>query len=253
MSDPNLLGIVYDHDGTLVDNLSINYERMSHCFKVIKGIDVLPEAISTPTKYIELFDSAGNYSGNYVLFWKALGFAEPEIEEVKKLWNHINVSNQPRAYDGISRVLKATSNFQRAIFSQNGSSNIENDLISADIYNYFIGYPIIGYQESSRPKPHHGIITDIVREWRVEGPGVVLVVGDQGVDILTARYAAPFLEEFFGITLKAVVAGYGYPNQGIKNWGHLADYRIKSPRGIIDIIRDEFPGVYEYNEDGILV
>lgn len=248
MLDTQFIGVLWDYDGTLVNSLERNYDRACACYRIVMGVDQLPEELKTSEQYIYSFHEVGNY----VKFWAQLGVTEEQLTQIKGMWDNIEGVSAPVAYDGLPEVLHAFQYFARAINSQNGKQTIEVDLRTVQLWNHFDGYPVMGYQEALHPKPWPGAIIESVNQWDIYAPGVVYAVGDQEVDLLAARYAAPFLA-LDGVELRAIATAYGYPNHGVHTWNNKPDYVVNSPLGILDIIIQEFSDTYALNEEGILV
>lgn len=175
-------GIVFDHDGTLINSL--------------------PQVIQATQEVLELFEferlSEQQIRHSMVLATTerlALNAGCPEDLELgakmAEVWFDIADSlalAETHAYDGIHGLVQKLHQlqFKQAVLSNNRGSLVRKILANRDLIEYF---PIVlGEEDVPEPKPDVRGLQSILRAWELE-PEEVLFVGDSASDIGAAERA----------------------------------------------------------------
>ena len=229
----NIIGVIWDYDGTLVDT---EMKNLNVTKAILKEILRIPDVKYSALDSIEDYEHANTKSSNWRnLYRNELGLNEEQIDEAGKLWTRFQLldNTEIRFFEGISPVVKELSKYSQGIVSQNSSENIRINLERAGLAKYF--HQIIGYEEvgltEQKPNPE-GLLKCISKLTNQKNTGSVVYIGDHITDIECAQNANKKVNRNLvtSILLKNNKKNF---NGG---WDYKPDYTADHPEDIPRII-----------------
>jgi HAD superfamily hydrolase (TIGR01549 family) len=233
----NILAIIWDYDGTLVDTRQKNLTVTRKIIEKITGARAEKiSALQSLEKYVEANMNSMNWRELYSTHY---GLTEEQTNDAGKLWTEYQLKDRTPTpfYAGIDEVLKSLKALPHGIVSQNAQSNIVNVLQSCNLLDYF-SY-IVGYEEVDfhKQKPEPDGILICLKKLTELSSGCVFYIGDHEVDTKCALNANEDLRKNGAdINVVSIGAFYG-SNQDESDWTIKPDYKAKTPLDIINIIK----------------
>jgi len=232
----NILAIIWDFDGTLVDT------RQKNLNVTRKIIDKVSEAgwnKFSVLETVENYNSAHNKATNWREFYKqSFELNDKQIDVAGRMWTQYQLDDDTLVppIDGVFDVITTLEKFPHGIVSQNSRENIIQYLKEKNLLSYFKS--IIGYEEVDleRQKPNPEGLLMCIEELTSFNAGYVFYVGDHETDVRCALNANKELTER-NTSLKIVAIGalYGY-NADTSKWILQPDYYVSKAEDIINII-----------------
>ncbi len=230
-AQPPLRAVVWDFDNTLVDsrekNLAVTRRIVTH----LRGTwDRIP-MLSSLESYEEALWRTRNWRD---LYRSELGMDDEMIDEAGQLWTGYQIAEKTTApiLPGIPEALDALRHLPHAIFSANSRRNIDEMLNGHRLRDRFAA--VVGYEEvhlrAQKPAPDGFLLC--VERLGIDGPGVLLYVGDHEVDAECAANANAELERR-GMPLRALSVGADYGRSEGSEWSLEPDYRAGSPDAVV--------------------
>lgn len=241
----NIVSIAFDFDGVFAPTEDLNRQKADIICGELMGWDETPPGLLTTQSYIEGINEHG-LEGFYV---KVIGLTRTQFAQLNSIWEERVIESDTPVYGGIRSMLWALQNFRFGFFSLQGTGQIEQILAHNGLMGLVDGSSIIGYDQHRTIKPDPTSLVQCIQALNTTEDGVVYVIGDQEVDIMTADGAK---SEFPNIRFITVGVEYGFENGGIDSWGNQPNYRAKHPMDIPKQVVKDFPGRYRLSEAGIL-
>lgn len=235
----NILSILWDYDGTLVDTTKKN---MAVTLEVLKNFipDVttnMPEALTSIDNYKKANYKYKNWTD---LYKNCYGLTENQVQEAGTLWSPYQLSNTttPELFPGLKDVIENLNHINHGICSQNCSQNIFNTLKKFDVAQYFnsiIGYEDIGFNEQ---KPNPVPFIKCIDKLKIPlKDGVLIYIGDHQEDTIFARNA----EKYYisnNNPIKIFTIAASYSGESTNSWNIKPDYVAYSTEDILSIINE---------------
>jgi len=231
----NIIAIVWDYDGTLVDtrqkNLSVNR-------RIISQITGIPADVFSSLRSLANYDVVQKEMTNWQdLYQKNYGMNHDQTVRAGQLWSEYQKEDDTDTpiYFGIKEVVESLRHLPQGIFSQNSKSQIENVLNKNKLSNSFNS--IIGYQElehgHQKPEPH-GLL-ESVKNLTSNECGIVLFIGDHVTDFKCAINAnSYYFKNHIRITVKTIGVNYT-PDADPSSWEVRPDFIADRPLDILEI------------------
>jgi len=232
----NILTVIWDYDGTLVDSRRKNLNVTRKIISKILGID---------SKKILVLSSLQDYhkahikAANWREFYKeSFGLTDEQTDDAGRMWTEFQIKdNTPiPLMDGVEDVIISLNKYPQGIVSQNSRSNIIRYLKEKNLLSYF--NDIVGYEEvkMERQKPiPDGLLLCIERLTDFKH-GYVFYIGDHETDTRCTFNANNILKQNnTGIKIISIGAFYGF-DVDTSDWSILPDYDIQSAGDILDIV-----------------
>ena len=233
----NVLAIIWDFDGTLVDTRQKNLNVTRRIIEQItqKKADTFP-VVSSLDNYISATSKATNWRE---LYTREFGLTNRQTDLAGKLWTEYQLQdNTPtKLFPGVHDVLLQLQNIPHGIVSQNSHSNILKLLNEYGLEYLFKA--IIGYEEVdiTRQKPESDGILACIDKLCNSSDGNVFYIGDHETDIVCADNANTVLKtRNSGIEIFSIASHYGV-NDDISNWNTKPDFTAEKVEDIIEFIR----------------
>lgn len=233
----NILAIIWDFDGTLVDtrqkNLNVTRriieqitQQRAHKFPVLTSLKNYISATTRATNWRELYTCK-------------FGLTNQQTDLAGKLWTEYQLQdNTPtKLFPGVHDVLLQLQNLQHGIVSQNSYSNIINLLSKYGLEDLFKA--VIGYEEVDiiRQKPEPDGLLTCINKLCNSSSGNVFYIGDHETDIVCADNANAVLKtRNSGIEIFSIAAYYGVIDN-ISDWNTKPDFTAKKVEDIIEFSR----------------
>lgn len=233
----NILAIIWDYDGTLVNTRQKNLNVTKKIIEKITGTHT--EKIAA-LQSLEKYEQANRNSMNWrELYRTHYGLTEEQTNNAGKLWTEYQLKDRTPTpfYGGIDEVLKSLKALPHGIVSQNAQTNIVNVLQSCNLLDFFIY--IVGYEEVDfeKQKPEPDGILMCLKKLTDLLSGFVFYIGDHEVDAKCALNANEVLKKN-GLDINVVSIGAFYSsNQDESDWMIKPDYQAKTTLDIINIIK----------------
>ena len=234
----NILAIIWDFDGTLVDtrqkNLNVTRKIVS---KILKGDPSEIPALSSLSNYHQAHIKATNWREFYK---ESFGLTGEQTDDAGKLWtSYQQEDNTPvLLINGIYDVIAVLANIPQGIVSQNSKSNIERILEEKEISSYF--KVIVGYEEvelkNQKPAPD-GLLM-CIEKLVGHNSGYIFYIGDHETDIKCVLNANNILSENkTEIKIISIGAIYGF-DVDPSDWSTAPDYQAHKVKDVVDIINE---------------
>ena len=236
MKKNDIVALIWDYDGTLVDTQSKNLivarkiiERFSG-----KSYDTFPVLRS-----LDAFNAANTRSENWRELYKVeFGFSYELTDEAGRYWAAFQANDDTPAdlFSGITQVIRSMSHLPQGVVSQNSAESISATLTDNSIVEHFSA--VIGYEEIDidRPKPKpDGLLKCL--NLLVDGEaGYAFYVGDHETDAQTVHNANKILaSQESNLELVSIGALYGNGCDTSK-WKAKPHYEAREVGDIISII-----------------
>ena len=234
----NVLAVIWDYDGTLVDTRLRNFNVTKKILKQIAGEEIL----SFP-----LLQSLNEYSlahlktSNWREFYKNnFGFGEQQIDEIGRMWTKYQLDDESPAQfiKGVEKVIIELERYPQGIVSQNSREQIIRSLNQNSIYSNIKN--IIGYEEVDikRQKPNPDGLLLCIEKLTKHNSGYVFYIGDHETDVICGANANKVLKENkTEIRILNIGAFYNF-NIDTSDWRNLPDYEALTAESILDIIKN---------------
>jgi N-acetyl-D-muramate 6-phosphate phosphatase len=234
----NILAVIWDFDGTLVDSWQKNLNVTRRIISIIlKGNQSKIPALSSIGNYHQAHIKASNWREFYK---ESFGLTEKQTDDAGRMWTEFQIKdNTPiPLLDGIEDVINSLNKYSQGIVSQNSRNNIIRYLKEKSLLSNFKS--IIGYEEvkMERQKPNpEGLMMCIERLTDFK-PGYVFYIGDHETDARCAFEAKNIFEKNnAGIKILSIGAFYGF-NEDPSGWSIDPDYQAHKVGDVVDIINE---------------
>lgn len=235
----NILSILWDYDGTLVDttkkNISVTMEVLKNFIPDIYANT--PEALTSMDNYKKANYKYRNWTD---LYKNCYGLTEKEVIEAGKLWSPYQLKNttDPELFPGLKAIIKNLSHINHGICSQNCSQNIFNTLKKFDVaqhFNAIIGYEDIGFDEQKpNPVPFIKCVDKLQLSLK---DGALIYIGDHQEDTIFAKNAENYyLTNENPIKIFTIAASYS--GESTSSWKVKPDYVANKTNDILSIINE---------------
>ena len=233
----NVLAIIWDFDGTLVDTRQKNLNVTRKILEQItqKKADTFP-ILSSLENYISATSKATNW---HELYTREFGLTKRQTDLAGKLWTEYQLQdNTPtRLFPGVHYVLLELQNIPHGIVSQNSHSNILKLLNEYGLEDLFKA--VIGYEEVdiTRQKPEPDGLLACIDKLCNSSDGNVFYVGDHETDIICADNANAILKrKNSGLKISSIAAHYSVVDD-ISDWNTKPDFTAEKVEDIIEFSR----------------
>ena len=230
----NVLAIIWDFDGTLVDTRQKNLNVTRRIIEqiIMKKADTFP-VLSSLENYISATSKATNWRE---LYTRKFGLTNRQTDLAGTLWTKYQLQdNTPtKLFPGIYDVLLQLQNIPHGIVSQNSHSNILKLLNEYGLEDLFKA--VIGYEEVDiiRQKPEPDGLLACINKLCNSSSGNVFYIGDHETDIVCANNANAVLKtKNSGIEISSIAAHYGVVDD-ISNWNTKSDFTAEKVEDIIE-------------------
>ena len=234
----NILAVIWDFDGTLVDTSTKNLNVTRKILQEVKP-DLNPfefPALKDLTSYVKASLESVNWREFYK---KEFGLNDNDTDLAGKLWTRFQLNDETEIefFPGIKSVCRDLRFIPHGIVSQNSRSNILKLLKANGIAACF--KEVIGYEEVSlqEQKPHPDGLIKCIERLTTSTSGRVYYIGDHETDIVCAYNANKLLEPE-GISVKSIAAFYNH-DQDISSWNIQPDHIARQVSDISEIIDHE--------------
>ncbi len=234
----NILGILWDYDGTMVDsaekNRAVTIEVLKYFDKEIESH--LPDALRSYEKYQRANHAYKNWRD---LYQYGFGLKESQLDEAGKLWAPLQLKNKkiPDMFEGLPDLFRCLKPVKMGICSQNANKNIKETLKYYgvdDCFEVVVGYDDVAGDEQ-KPNPE-GFIKCVHLLEKNDKDGVFIYIGDHSEDVVFAKNAQKKLEgnhvSVIGITIDHL------KRNGDQNWVVQPDYFVSTTKELEQILRD---------------
>lgn len=233
----NVLAIIWDFDGTLVDTRQKNLNVTSRIIEQItqKRADTFP-VLTSLENYISATSKATNWRELYTC---KFGLTNRQTDLAGKLWTEYQLQdNTPtQLFPGVHNVLLELQNIPHGIVSQNSHSNILkllNEYGLKDIFKAVIGYEEV---DITRQKPEPDGLLACIDKLCNSSDGNIFYVGDHETDIVCTDNANAVLKtRNSGIEIFSIAAHYGEVDD-ISGWNTKPDFIAEKVEDIIEFSR----------------
>ncbi len=205
----DVLGIIYDFDGTLKRSHIENWNALRYGFYEVRPNAPQGEDAPPIVKSLSYYLQVCWESENWIQIWSRTGFTEDEIQQGASCFGEYFEKNTVamNPYEHVPEMVLGLSSFPQGIVSQNSSLNIRNFLSANDLSHLI--KKIIGFQEAANfQKPDPQALIMCIDELGLYGPGIIPYVGDHWGDMQMVDNANQILDEI-GIKIIKVAALYG--------------------------------------------
>ncbi len=236
MEPTPLTAVVWDYDGTLVDTREKN---LSVTRRLIDTVSPTPAADLPVLESVETYEAALLKVRSWREFYKDyLRLSEEKTDEAGLLWASYQQSDTTpvRIFEGVSVVLGELRQVPQGIFSLNSRGNIRQALEASDLSTYFSS--IVGYEEVpfERQKPEPDGLVLCLEELTGLAPGIVLLIGDHEMDLLSAANANRYFD-VESIDIRVLSVGVNFRSQhSPSNWPVAPDFEATRPEEILDVV-----------------
>ena len=236
MEPKPLTAVVWDYDGTLVDTRQKN---LNVTRRLVERVADSPATDYPVLESAETYEAALLKVNNWREFYQDyLGLSEEKTDEAGRLWASSQESDTTpvRVFEGIPLVLEKLSWVPQGIFSQNSRGNILESLTASDLSRHFGS--IVGYEEVSfsRQKPEAEGLVLCLEQLTGLAPGVVLLIGDHEMDVLSATNANRYFEAE-DIHVRVLSVGVNFrTGQPSSQWPVSPDFEATLPEEILDVV-----------------
>ena len=135
----NILGILWDYDGTIIDtaskNILVTIEVLKYFDKDIEKH--LPKALQNYNAYQIANHKYKNWKE---LYMNEFGIKEQDLSTALALWapSQAKINTIPNMFSGMDKLFKDLSTYKMGICSQNSKEIIINTLKYYNVIQYFI-------------------------------------------------------------------------------------------------------------------
>ena len=236
MEPSPLTAVVWDYDGTLVDTREKN---LSVTRRLINTVSATPAADLPVLESVETYEAALLKVRSWREFYRDyLHLSEEKTDEAGRLWASYQESDATpvRVFEGVPLVLGGLRQVPQGIFSLNSRDNIHKALEAIDLSTYFGS--IVGYEEvpflQQKPEPDGLVLC--LEELTGLAPGLVLLIGDHEMDLLSATNANRYFEAE-GVDIQVLSVGVNFrTRQHSSSWPVAPDFEATRPEEILDVV-----------------
>jgi HAD superfamily hydrolase (TIGR01549 family) len=234
----DVLAVIWDYDGTLVDTRLKNFNVTKRILKQIAGEEI---SSSPLLQSLDEYSLAHLKTSNWREFYKNnFGFSEQQIDEVGSMWTKYQLDDESpvQFIDGVEKVIIKLERYSQGIVSQNSRDQIIRSLDQSGVSSYI--KCIIGYEEVDikRQKPNPDGLLLCIRKLAQENSGIVIYIGDHETDVICVANANKILKENNSkIKILCIRAYYG-SNIDNGSRGKAPDYEARTPESILDVIKN---------------
>ncbi|GMR24784.1 MAG: HAD hydrolase-like protein [Ignavibacteria bacterium] len=234
----NILAVIWDFDGTLVDSWQKNLNVTRKIISKILGKESIKFLVLNSLQdYHEAHIKASNWREFYK---ESFGLTEQQTNEAGGMWTEFQIKdNTPiPLLDGIEEVIKSLNKYPQGIVSQNSRNNIIRYLKEKNLLSNFKS--IIGYEEvkMERQKPNPDGLLLCIEQLIDFKPRYVFYIGDHETDTCCAFGANYIFEKNnTGIKILSIGAFYGF-NVDPSDWSIAPDYQAHKVGDVVDIINE---------------
>lgn len=177
--------VIFDLDGTLIDNRKAIRENFNHALKAFRfpqlEADRIDAMIGTPL--VEMFEKTLPPHGRHL----ASKLVDTYIQRYKET-SHIGTT----VIDGVIPTLQELKKdeFRLAVATTKRNDTVQPLLERIGLYKYFD--LVTGRREGMRNKPHPDMLNYIMKELGIESQRTAMV-GDTSIDVVTARNAGIYV------------------------------------------------------------
>ena len=233
-SDKQLLAVIWDYDGTLVDTRHKNFNVTRKIVEKItkRSADEFPMLDS-----VEKHHRANMETLNWrKLYREEFEFSEEQVNEAGSLWTEYQLNDYTpvKVFDGIRDGIISIGTVPQGIVSQNSKSNVKRQLESDGLIKYFSH--IIGYEEVAmdKQKPEPDGLISCIKELSESEDGTIFYIGDHETDIQCATRANQVLME---TELNVLSIGILYGSRfDSSKWNTQPDFEANTVQELFDII-----------------
>ena len=231
-----LTAVVWDYDGTLVDTREKN---LSVTRRLIDTVSPFPAADLPVLESVETYEAALLKVRSWREFYiDYLRLSEEKTDEAGLLWASYQESDTTpvTVFEGVPLVLEGLRQVPQGVYSLNSRGNILEALAASGLSTYFSA--VVGYEEVpfARQKPEPDGLVLCLNELTGLAPGVVLLIGDHEMDVLSATNANRYFEaENIDIRVLSVGVNFRAP-QHAPSWPANPDFEATRPEEILDVV-----------------
>lgn len=193
----NIIGVIWDYDGTIIDsakkNIEVTIEVLKHFDKDIEKH--LPEALQSYENYQKANHKYKNWRE---LYKESYGLKEEQLDEAGSLWTPEQLKNKtvPSIFEGMDEIFRKLKPIKMGICSQNSNKNIKKTLKHYGIEKCFEA--IIGYDDllGSEQKPDPAGFIKCIELLEINNEsGTLIYIGDHSEDVVFGKNAEEVLKE----------------------------------------------------------
>jgi HAD superfamily hydrolase (TIGR01549 family) len=232
----NILSIIWDYDGTLVDT---RHKNLNVTRNIIESIIEIPAEKFTALKSLENYSTANRQASNWrELYRQEFNLSEKQIDAAGRLWTAYQLDDDTEVafYDGIQGVISDLATIPQGIVSQNSRRSITLKLEKCHLLPYF--KYIVGYEEVDikKQKPAPDGLLNCIEKLSARQSGYICYIGDHETDIQCVRAANHVLDKE-SIDLKIISIGACYdPETDTSAWNIQPDFEARRVEDILDIV-----------------
>ena len=234
----NILAIIWDYDGTLVDTRLRNFNVTKRILRQIAGEGILSSPL---LQSLDEYSLAHLKTSNWREFYKNdFGFSEQQIDEIGRMWTKYQLDDKSpvQFIDGVEKVIIELEGYSQGIVSQNSRDQIIWSLEQSRARSCI--RCIIGYEEVDikRQKPNPDGLLLCIKKLTKHESGNIFYIGDHETDVICVANANKILKENSSkIKILCIGAFYGSDiDNGSR--GKAPDYEARAPENILDIIKN---------------
>ncbi|MGG7163128.1 HAD family hydrolase [Clostridium ihumii] len=228
----NIIGVIWDYDGTIVNsankNIEVTIEVLKHFDKNVEKH--LPYALQT----YENYQNANHMYKNWrELYMNCYNLKEEQLDEAGSLWTPEQLKNKtiPSMFSGMSALFHKLKPIKMGICSQNSNENIRKTLKYYGVQECFEA--IVGYDDilGSEQKPNPvGFLKCIELLKLKDKSGTFIYIGDHSEDVVFGKNAENILrKENKNINVISIAIDHLKLNTSTyQNWHKKPDYFVKS-------------------------
>ena len=230
----NILAIIWDFDGTLVDtrqkNLNVTRRIIEQLTKKKAGKF---QVLTSLENYISATSKATNWRE---LYTREFELTNQQTDMAGKLWTEYQLQDntQTKLFPGIYDVLTQLRDIPHGIVSQNSYSNILKLLNKYGLENLFKA--VIGYEEVdiTRQKPEPDGLMACIDKICNSSSGNIFYIGDHETDIICADNANSVLRKRNSEIKIFSIAVHVESTEDLSSWNIKPDFIAKKIEDIIE-------------------
>lgn len=246
-----LVGILWDFDGTLVSSLRKNFAITKEILSCIRQSYRIERSFPEALKNVEAYRIAANRAKNWRdLYMNEFGLSHNETNDAGKLWAEYQSKNQTpvELFPGLKDFILTFSNVPQGVCSQNSTNFIKNKLNEygiRDCFHGIVGYDDISY-ESQKPDPY-GFIFCLESFPKKINTGTIIYIGDHEQDMVFAKNAQYALNGKGPQEIDVISIAANYENNA-----NLSHWSVK-PDHVANEIADLYGIVSKYQDKTVIM
>ncbi len=240
MPSHRVTAVIWDFDGTLADTLEHNLDITRRIVeRLLGGSASRFPALRSRSSYGRALHNAASWRE---IYHREFDIPEERLAEAAPLWSefHREETAVPPLFSGVAEVVRELGGTRQGIVSQNGRRNIEDALAPAGLLEHFETIVADEDLPFDRQKPEPDGLLHCAAALGADtangGDGIVLYVGDHGVDVECVRRASDRLERS-GARWRVFSVGVEYGLAG-REWAFEPDRRAHDPADVLAIARE---------------